>query len=289
MFDFIITPIGAALKFLSGLVGNNFAAAVLIFTVIVNLIMIPLTLKSQKSSVQQMRLRPKLDELKAKFGDDRQGYSMAMQELYQKENVSMSGGCLPMILRMAFMMIVYSVISNPIRYLCGVDANVIEAALKAFPKEASMTPIKLLSEVAAGNVATIPASVLDGLDFNFFGISLTETPKLSDPSWVWIFPILSFAAQMITSVVSMKIQKMQNPDAPNMAGMMLTMPLISLFIGFSFPGALGFYWAVSALISGAIQTVVSLKFGPAVIIAKEQSKEVYTRFKQENTRKVTKE
>lgn len=287
--DFIVTPIGAFLKFLAGILGNNFAAAVFVFTLLVNVIMIPLTLKSQKSSVQQMRIRPKLDELKAKYGDDRQAYSLAMQELYRKENVSMSGGCLPMILRMALMMLVYSVISNPLRYLCGVSADDINTAIEAFKaQDVSMTPIKLLSEVALGNVANIDESVLDGLNFNFFGIALTETPSISNPSWVWIFPILSFAAQMVTSIVSMKIQKMQNPDAPNMAGMMLTMPLISLIIGFTFPGALGFYWAVSALISGAIQTVISLKFGPAVAIAKEQTKEVYARYKQENTRKATK-
>lgn len=282
MFDFIGIPMGYVLRFLAGLVGNNFAAAVLVFTVLINLLMIPLTVKSQKSSVGQMRIRPKLDELKEKYGDDRQGYSLAMQELYQKENVSMSGGCLPMLLRMVFMMAVYSVINNPLRFMCGVDNGLIKDAIAA---KLADTPMKLLAVVQQGGVETIPASALDGVDFTLFGISLTETPSIGNPSLVWIFPFLAFAAQMITSVISMKIQKMQNPDAPNMAGMMLTMPVMSLIIGFSFPAALGFYWAVSALITGAIQTIVSLNYGPAVIIAKEQANDVYARYKKENNRK----
>ena len=72
-----------------------------------------------------------------------------------------------------------------------------------------------------------------------------------------------------------------------MSGMLLTMPIISLVIGFGFPGALGFYWACSAIVSGVIQTVISLKYGPNVLIAKEQTKEVYARFKNEQNLKKT--
>ena len=80
--------------------GNNFAAAVLLFTLFINLALLPLTLKSQKASVGQMRIKPKLDELKKKYGDDKQRYSQEMQKLYQQENISMSGGCLPTLIRM---------------------------------------------------------------------------------------------------------------------------------------------------------------------------------------------
>ncbi len=282
IFDLISVPMGWLLQQLAGLVGNNFAAAVFIFTIIVNLAMIPLTIKSQKSSVQQMRIRPKLDELKKKYGDDKQKYSMEMQALYQRENVSMSGGCLPMLLRMVFMMGIYYAVINPLRYICGVPAATISAALKS---EGLARAIDLIPLVQAGKIDTIDPGILNNIDFNFFGIDLTQQPHFSldfsKAEWIWIIPFMSFAAQMLSSFVSLKIQKIQNPDAPNMAGMMLTMPLISLFIGFGFPGALGFYWACSAIVSGAIQTVISLKFGPNVMIAKEQTKEVYTRFKDE--------
>lgn len=289
MFDIISVPMGYVLRFFASLVGNDFAAAVAVFTILVNIIMIPLTIKSQKSSVGQMRVRPKLEELKAKYGDDRQGYSLAMQELYRKENVSMSGGCLPMLIRMVFMMAVYSVISNPLRYLCMVPNDLITKAIEA---KLADTPIKLLSVVASGGATEfgLTPDMLDGINFKLFGLeelNLTLKPDIGDPSLIWLFPVLAFAAQMLTSIVSMKIQKIQNPDAPNMAGMMLTMPLMSLFIGFSFPAALGFYWAVSALVMGIIQTVISLKFGPVVIIAKEQASDVYEVYKKENTRKKT--
>ncbi len=291
LYDIISVPMGYILNFLSGLVGNNFAAAVFLFTVIANLAMIPLTIKSQKSSVQQMRIRPKLDEIKKRCGDDKQRYTQEMQELYQKENVSMSGGCLPLILRMVFMMGIYYAVVNPLRYICGVPAATIETALKSIEGVKLARPIELIPYIEKGMVDAIKPEVLDNIDFNFFGINLTQQPHFSldfsKAELIWIIPFLSFAAQMLASIVSLKIQKIQNPDAPNMSGMMLTMPLISLFIGFGFPGALGFYWACSAIIGGVIQTVISLKFGPNVMIAKEQTKEVYTRFKNEQNRKKT--
>lgn len=289
LYDIISIPMGYILSFLSGLVGNNFAAAVFLFTVIANLAMIPLTMKSQKSSIQQMRIRPKLDEIKKRCGDDKQRYTQEMQELYQKENVSMSGGCLPLILRMVFMMGIYYAVVNPLRYICGVDAATIDAAMKGIEGVKLVRPIELIPYIQNGMVETIKPEILDNINFNFFGIDLTQQPHFSldfsKAELIWIIPFMSFAAQMLSSIVSLKIQKIQNPDAPNMSGMMLTMPLISLFIGFGFPGALGFYWACSAIIGGAIQTIISLKFGPNVMIAKEQTKEVYTRFKKEQNRK----
>ena len=289
LYDIISVPMGYILNFLSGLVGNNFAAAVFLFTIIANLAMIPLTIKSQKSSVQQMRIKPKLDEIKKRCGDDKQRYTQEMQELYQKENVSMSGGCLPLILRMGFMMGIYYAVVNPIRYICGVDAATIDAAMKSIEGVKILRPIELIPYIENGMVDSIKPEVLENINFNFFGINLTQQPHFSldfsKAELIWIIPFMSFAAQMLSSIVSLKIQKIQNPDAPNMSGMMLTMPLISLFIGFGFPGALGFYWACSAIIGGAIQTIISLKFGPNVILAKERIKETYTRFKSEQNRK----
>ena len=79
---------------------------------------------------------------------------------------------------------------------------------------------------------------------------------------------------MLTSVVSMRINKHINPDAPSMAGMMLTMPLISLSIGFSFPGGVCFYWICSSLIGGAIQSAIQILYGPHKLLARDRAKEL---------------
>lgn len=282
IFNIINVPLGWVLRFIASAFNGNFAASVFVFTLIVNLAFIPLTIKSQKSAVQQTRIKPKLDELKKKYGDDKQKYSAAMQQLYQEENVSMSGGCLPMIFRLVIMMSIYYLIMQPLTYLMNVDSSVIDTAKEALNLGTNARNIELtiISAVESGKISSPQIlGVLDTVDFSFFGINLTETPNFSfnifgDFQKIWLMPILAFAAQMLSSVLSMRMQKKANPDAPNMAGMMFTMPLISLFIGFSLPGGVTFYWACSSLIGGLIQIAVQQYYGPHKLLSKERGKEL---------------
>lgn len=286
IFDIINIPLGWLLEWMTGLFNNSFAVAVLIFTVVINVACIPLSLKSQKSSVGQIRIKPKLDELKKKCGDDRQKYSMEMQKLYQEENISMSGGCLPLLIRLPLMMSVYYLIRSPLTYLMHIGKDTIQTAWDALVATGAIKNTKYLDELAiidAVNKGTISspeiAEQVNSVNFSLFGIDLTQTPKFNwniIEGWdaIWLIPILAFASQMLVSIVSMRMQKRINPDAPSMAGMMLTMPLMSLFIGFSLPGGVGFYWICSSIVSGGIQTLLQYFYSPYKMLADERAKSI---------------
>ncbi len=339
MFDIINKPLGYVLSFLADLFSNNFAIAVAIFTLLINVVLIPLSIKSQKSAVSQMRIKPKLDELKKKYGDDRQKMAMAQQELYKQEGVSMSGGCLPMIIRLLLMMSIYSLIMSPLTYMSGVDNSSINnvyntvQALNPTEDEVKEGQSKELYDMVvadlgwnsnsnnreltlvnniSGEKKSFKAVLVDKeyedpkldklaeetykkiekdvqkitekyqektINFNLFGLDLTETPDFDwniVEKWqaLWLIPICAFLSQILTSLVSMRINKINNPDAPSMKGMMLTMPLISLFIGFGLPGGVGFYWICSSLIGGLIQSGVQLWYGPHKMLARERAKEL---------------
>lgn len=279
--SFINKPFGWILESIAGLVGGNFAASILLFTLLINLILIPLSIKSQKSSVQQTRIKPKLDELKKRYGDDKQRYNTEMQKLYQEENVSMSGGCLPLILRLIFMMSIYWIILSPLTYLMHIDKSVIAEATQALGTTAkSGSELAIIDAVRNGTIdSPAIAKALESINFEFFGINLTQTPKFSfnifkDFQTIWIMPIIAFGAQILSSILSMQMQKKINPDAPSMNSMLLMMPLISLFIGFSLPGGVTFYWACSSLIGGLIQTGIQFYYGPHKMLARERVKEL---------------
>jgi YidC/Oxa1 family membrane protein insertase len=285
LFNIINIPMGWVLRFIASAFNGNFAASVFVFTVLINLAFIPLTIKSQKSAVQQTRIKPKLDALKQKYGDDKQKYSQAMQQLYQEENVSMSGGCLPMILRLVIMMSIYWLIMSPITYLMNVDADVITKATEALQETGvkivqGRSELQVIGAVLSKKISSPEIlNAAQNINFSFFGIDLTETPKFSfnifgEFQKIWIMPILAFASQILSSLLSMKMQKKTNPDAPSMAGMLLTMPLISLWIGFSLPGGVTFYWACSSLIGGLIQIAVQQFYGPHKLLSKEREKEL---------------
>lgn len=285
LFNIINVPLGWILRFIASCFNGNFAISVFVFTLLINLAFIPLTVKSQKSAVQQTRIKPKLDELKKKYGDDKQKYNTAMQQLYQEENISMSGGCLPMIFRLVVMLSIYWLIMSPITYLMGVDKGVIETATTALQDTGvkivqGRSELQIIGAVLSGKISS--PQILEAsksISFNLFGINLTETPHFSfnifgDFQKIWIMPILAFASQILSSLLSMRMQKKTNPDAPSMAGMMLTMPLVSLFIGFSLPGGVTFYWACSSLLGGLIQVAIQKYYGPHKLLSKERSKEL---------------
>lgn len=324
IFDIINIPFSYVLKFFSDIFGGSFAAAVFFFTLLVNVILIPLTVKSQKSTVQQTRIKPKLDEIRARYGDDKQKVAEETQKLYQDEGVSMSGGCLPMLVRMLIMFSIYYLIMSPLTYLEGINKDVVNNVTtsisssmaeleKSNPdkydelsKEISLQKSNANQLIIVKLIREYPEAIKEIMsdedyakiedDFNeiitkdtenrvnyeLFGIDLTEKTDFSFDIFnefraIWLLPIFAFLAQMLTSVISMIIQKKNNPEAPSMAGMMLTMPLISLFIGFTFPGGVCFYWICSSLIGGLIQSALQVIYGPHRMLARERAKELGTR------------
>lgn len=328
LFSFINRPLGIILEYIAGLVGGNFAASVFIFTLLINVALIPLTVKSQKSSVQQLRIKPKLDDIKKRYADDKQRQNEEMQKLYQEEKVSMSGGCLPMILRLVLMMSIYWLILSPLTYMTGIEAarvkNVSAAISEGMEdlKKEDADKYEKYSEMLDLDAKSTRSNELSvvriirnekidihdilskkeyekikedleyikkkdkevGIDYTLFSdkLDLTQKPHFSMDifnAWepIWLIPIGAFLAQMLTSLLSMYQQKKQNPDAPNMAGMMLTMPLFSLFIGFTLPGGVGFYWICSSLVGGIVQFVMQSFYGPQKLLAQERSKELKER------------
>jgi len=304
ILDIFAIPVSYLFKGLGYIFGNNFALLMLMLTIVVNVLMLPLTIKTQRSTAKQQMLKPKLDALKKKYGEemsqqDKLKYQQEMQELYQKENVSMAGGCLPTLIRLPFLLAVYRVINSPLKYIFGLTADQISKfsstlgiAEKGYYE---LQVFSKLSETTKGMTAELWAQI-ESWNFSFFGIDLKATPKFSfnfsevttEQLTLWIIPFLAFAAQMLTSVVQMKMQKRMNPDQPNMMGMMLSMPLISLFLGFTFPAAVGLYWAFSSLVAGALQIAVQSIYNPNRLMAEDQAKLILARVKEETQRTASK-
>lgn len=295
IFDFINRYIlSHVMRFIMSICNNNFAITIVIFTVFINALLIPLSIKSQKTSVQQIKIKPKLDELRKKYGDDRQKFAMAQQKLYQDEKVSMSGGCLPMIIRLIFLMSIYYLITKPISYLTNVAATTVDGVVAGlrnmqFISATTYSPELKIFEFLENpanmaNVAdeSLKAGLMEiqtaasSINFNLFGIDLTKTPNFSfnfaEANILWIIPVLSFVAALISGIISTRLQKSVNPDAPSMAAMNLIMPLFSMFIAFRAPCGLGFYWACSSLISGLVQAGVQYFYSPYKMIANERAK-----------------
>ncbi len=304
--SYIYSAMGWVLKQLYDLLAlvqlDNYAYAIILFTLLVNLVFLPLTIKQQKATAKQTALRPKLEALKEKCGDDQRRYQTEMQALYQKEGISMMGGCWTILVRLPFLWGVWQAIRSPLSYILSLDITsaITDKAQALLPNIKQVTELDIVNNIdflVSKDSATFASLVepIKNLNFDLFGgwINLAETPdfsiKFDTLSPIWLIPLFSFATSILSAIVSLQMQKKNNPQAASMGGMMLMMPLMSLWIAFGVPGAVGFYWACSNVVNMVIQIFMNQYYGPYTIAAREAAKTVAARKKKEKELKVNSE
>ena len=283
LWDIIRVPFGWLLAQLYDFT-SNYGVALIIFAVALKLIMFPLTAKSKKTSMKMSRLSPKLQALQKKYGNDQQKLNEATQKLYQEEGVSMGGGCLWSFIPLLILIPLYNVVREPITYMLGESADVAaqivdlfkSGAADAFSKNAfydQLSAAPLIPQFAEQlkDVVSNP-DTLKGMEFNFLGINLGSVPNWK--IWTWdsaswanvgllLIPLLSAGSQLLSMWVS---QKMNNSVVTNEKGiqdeemaknsqmnqsnkmMLWMMPIMSLWIGFTVPGALSIYWFIQGVL-----------------------------------------
>jgi len=276
-FNTIITrPFGWLLYQLWEFIGS-YGVALIVFTLIAKIILLPFQMKSKKSMVDMQRIQPQLKELEKKYKNNKEQYSLAVQKLYKKEKVSMTGGCLPLLLTMPIMLGLYAVVRQPLTFMFGFDdalirqiADIVGVATEG-AKNMSYLEIEIASKMGAFETqlsAIIPN--LKVIDFHFLGLDLAGIPQLTQVTALWIIPILSGVTSYLYSMMVKKYQPAPaaNNDQANAMNGCTTymMPLMSVYIAFIVPGGLGFYWVVNNILMMAQEPLLNwyyTKFKPS--------------------------
>lgn len=307
LFGFLAGPLGWLMGIIYNFV-NNYFLAIFLFTLLVRVLMFPLSLKSQKSQADRARLAPRLERLQKKYAKDPRKLQEKQQALYEKEGVSMTGGCLPMLVQMVVLFGIISVIYSPLKYLVNVPTNVIDASYTVLTEKGVITEeqqkstyykeMYMLNNVDKYETDVEAAIVKAGYSqeqadgyyatmmevkeqFAFFDRSLLENPWDAEKGFggisiLWLIPLISGLTAVLTSWISMQYNKQLTPggDQPGagcMNFMMLGwMPLFSLFIAFSVPGGVGIYWICSNVIALLQTVVLNMIYNPAKIRAQAE-------------------
>lgn len=239
---------------------NNYALSIVFFTVIIRALLLPLSIKQQKSQTMMARMRPYENKIRQKYRSDPAKAKEELDALYQSEGYSPYSGCLTALLQLPIFLGLYEVIRYPLHYIAGVANDLINA----LPAVEGVSTLDMyyagLPQASwnAADFAKISGDSLFGLplDLKLFGLDLTQTASFGTFSILWIFPLLSGLTALLMQLVSMRINQRNagGEKQPGM-GMMLFMPIFSVVIGFSVPTALVFYWCVSNVVL-TLQTVV---------------------------------
>ena len=129
LFGVIAIPLGWIMKACYLLV-KNYGIALILFTIIIRLLLLPLNIKQQKSTARMSKLQPELKKLQKKYANNKEKYQEEMMALYAKENASPTAGCLPMLITMLVLFALIEVVYNPLYYVTNINRDDLEASNK---------------------------------------------------------------------------------------------------------------------------------------------------------------
>ena len=271
---------------------GNYGISILFFALLVNLLMTPFMAKSKKSMMRTSRIQPRMQELQRRHEGNPQKLNAEIQKLYQEEGINPMSGCLWTLIPFPILIALYSVIRSPITSMMFAGQEVVDTLKEYMVAQGWYTEIVGKTdgyiEIKLANLAhqhweQIQADLagkLDGLmniDFGFLGLNMGEQPQwnwfltadFSDASkWVpamglFLIPFISAALTWL----SMKLNTAMNPTsggndqaAAQMKTMNVMMPLMSIWICFIMPAAMGIYWIGNSIFGMVRDVILTLHY-----------------------------
>lgn len=270
--NFIITPLRAVIDFIYMGVGD-YAVAIILFTLVVKLILLPLDLKQRSSTKKMAALNPKLAEINKKYEKDPEKKSAKTMELYRKEKINPMSGCLPMLIQFPVLIAMFSVMRHVADervvsmfldvYNGGAEAFTPESFLwvqnlwqpdnimaMVIPDAAMAMAIKPISGNAIVNEANL---ALLQANYETVMAPVMDIYNAGKANGWAILPIVAGVSQLFSAKMLSKNQPAAQPSksgSPDMSKMMTyMMPIMSVFFCWQYNAAFAIYWVTSNLYS----------------------------------------
>lgn len=260
--DIFSNLFGYVLNWLYNVVGQNFGISIILFTIIVRLLLLPITIKQQRSMKKTTELQGRIKAIQFKYANNQEQMQKEMMDLYKKEKISPFSGCLSAILQLVIILSVFWLISKPLTYMKKIDNGIIEGYKNEIAEEnggnaSNYYEIEIINKKAAQDENV-------RINMDFIGLDLSKVPSqnLTDYT-VYIIPAL----YIVSSFVSMRF--MTNKKKPNKKAlgdgsetvsaeeemtekmtksMSMITPIMAVSIAFIAPLGLALYWFVSNIL-----------------------------------------
>lgn len=277
-------PFGEILFFIyKHLAFENYGVAIILFTLLIKVVLLPLTIKQMKSTAKMQEIQPQLQEIQKRYKNDKEKLQQETLKVYQENNVNPMGGCLSLFIQMPILISLFYVITQPLTYMLGKSKDVITELAgyvgAQLGKANVHSQIEILNYFSRhvdelGQFAD-KLSPSELINFNFLGLNLGLTPtintgKLFGPEMavylpLLLIPILGVVATYFSSKMMMpqnKGGKENNPATPN--SMLYVGPLLTLIFSFQLPAGVGLYW-----IAGYVFQILQQLYINKVVMKKE--------------------
>ena len=290
-FFYILSgPLGYVMEWIYKLL-PNYGWDIILFTLLINIVKIPLQLSQQKSMAKMSAFQPMIAEIQTKYKDKPEKQQEELMKLQQDYGYNPTAGCVPMLLNFLVMFGVIGVVYNPLQRIFHISAAALTSAGEALTAAGvNFTAITrdttIISQlVAGGNAELIKCFTAEQIatitefsqHMTFLGIDLTRVPKIG-LSLDIVLPLLSVITMFLSTHISMKASGQQMQGSMKLT--MYMMPLMYLFFCFTYPQAFSLYYVISNIVM-TVQTQVMRKVYDPEKMRKEVEAEIAAKKKQE--------
>ena len=261
---------------------GSYGVAIILFTLVVKLVILPFQLKSKKSMMRMNRMQGKIKDIQTRFANNKERQQQEMADLYAREGINPMGGCLWSFLPLPILIALYYIIRTPLRYFMNLSETVI-AEIRTLAESLGYVAATEGNAVAYEQIYLSKfihehwdsfAGKFDGLldvNYQFLGLDLAETAsnvmgQFPHGGWaVWgllLLPFIAAALQLVMSIASMKASSNTMNGSNKM--MLYLFPLMTIWMGFMFPAALCLYWIVNSAFSAVQELLLNKVFAKAL-------------------------
>ena len=281
MLSFFANIFGYVLQLLYNIVGN-YGWAIILFSVLVKAIMIPISIKQQRTMKKNQKIQEEVKQIQFKYKNEPEKMNQEMMALYKREGMSPFSGCLSSIIQIILLFSVFLLVRQPLTYMVKMDTDVISKMENVITEqeEGNKNAYAEIAVIQYVNNLDNKTSVSKdesfdmkeyaeqaNLNMDFFGIDLSQVPK---NNWkdvkVLIIPILYIISSFISIRLSMNVNKKQNKEKKLITDgteqeeekynpmddanktMVWMMPIMSVSIAAIAPLGLALYWLMNNIL-----------------------------------------
>ena len=285
MFQFFANIFGYLLVLLYNGV-NNYGLAIILFAIVIKILLLPLSIKQQKTMKKSAEMQEKMKVIQFKYKNDQEKMNKEMMEMYKKENMSPFSGCLTAIIQILLLISVLYMVRSPLTYMQKIPSDSISKYVQQLKEEEktiseAYPEIDIIREKEFLKEKNKDDENIEklNLEMNLFGLDLSKIPQQNMADYkVYIIPILyiisSFISIRLSTAMTEKLQKEKKKeetidekekedeevqaekqgeneiDTAMQTNKMMSwmMPILSISIAFVAPLGLALYWLMSNIL-----------------------------------------
>lgn len=265
MFSFFANLFGYVLNFIYGIVGN-YGIAIILFTILLKLVMLPISIKQQKTMKKSAKIQGQVKEIQDKYKKDPTRMNQEVMELYKREKMSPFSGCLSSILQIVLVISIFYLVSRPLTYMKHVEPEIIQQYAQELQEAEGNSNYQEIGIIRLKSGEDEKVNI----NMNFLGLNLSAVPSQNYSDWkVFIIPVLyvitSFISTRMMANMNRSKKKEKEPQEvdPNTKelvkkeeedidmmeemnkNMMIMMPLMTVSIALIAPLGLALYWLIN--------------------------------------------